>query len=160
MGLSKNKILDRSSDVAIPEPFDKLSVSQVQDDDKQSVVAFWVALVWGVHPANVESVVYVSAGQELLFAFFGLIGLILVVDYKRWLKLWGRMYWWVLWLVFLASALAKETGLMVIVLPIDFPPIPQQGGERSKSAGNSGIPRRLCLPETSIPLRAKWTRGH
>jgi hypothetical protein len=45
--------------------------------------AFLGALVWAVHPGNVESVAYAASAQEILASFFGLLALWLVVARKR-----------------------------------------------------------------------------
>lgn len=59
--------------------------------DKIGGVAFWVALVWGIHPGNVESVVYVSASQEVLYTLFCLLSLLLVLEKNRLIEMVQRI---------------------------------------------------------------------
>lgn len=69
--------------------------------------AFWVALIFAVHPINVESVAYISALQDVLFAFFGLLGLISLMKAKKEAVIFG------LWLL---SLLSKETGIIFLAI--------------------------------------------
>ncbi len=74
----------------------------------------FVALVFLVHPINVETVVYISALQDTLFFFFGTWALFLArinnLSYKRLSAV---------SLLLLLSVLSKETGvLFLLLLPI------------------------------------------
>lgn len=80
-------------------------------------IGFWVALVWGIHPANSESVVYVAAGQEPLYMGFGLVGLWLLVERRRW-KL--TKYWWWVGVAWLLSLLAKESGIVMGLVGVSY----------------------------------------
>ncbi len=42
---------------------------------RQNWLAWLAALIWLVHPQNVETVVYISSLQDTLYLFFGLVGL-------------------------------------------------------------------------------------
>jgi len=64
-------------------------------------------LLFLVHPGNVESVVYVSALQEILFMFFGLLALLVATHEK--LK---PQDWLTLGVLLFLSALGKETGIL------------------------------------------------
>lgn len=55
-------------------------------DDSGEKAAFGAALVWLVHPGNVESVAYAASAQEVLASFFGLLALWLVVARKQLFK--------------------------------------------------------------------------
>lgn len=74
-------------------------------------IAMALGLLFLVHPANVEAVVYVSGIQEPLFLFFGIIALL------------GRIYFPVNWrsnllvgLALLLSVLSKETGILFVLM--------------------------------------------
>ena len=77
-------------------------------------ISFILALVFLVHPAISEAVLYISALQDVLYPFFGLIALNIVVydlnsKYKKYA------------LLFLAlSLLSKETGIAFIVLVLVY----------------------------------------
>lgn len=73
--------------------------------------AFILALIFLIHPINVEAVVYIASMQEVLFLFFGLLALLVVIYWPATL---ARAL--LLSLAFLASLLSKETGLLLIIL--------------------------------------------
>jgi len=66
------------------------------------------AIFFVVHPANTESVTYISAVQEVLFTFFCLLAFLLVLRVKR-----GRGLIFSSFLIFLAL-LSKETAILAI----------------------------------------------
>ncbi len=73
----------------------------------KEMLAFFLALVFLVHPINVESVVYAATLAEPLFVFFGLIALILFlkehISVKRYISI---------LLLLVASIFSKETGIL------------------------------------------------
>jgi len=87
-------------------------------------LAFWIALLWGLHPANSESIVYVAAGQEPLYLFWGLLSFYLVLkreSLSNWLVEKGK---WeaekspnliavLVGICWLLSLLSKEAGIVV-----------------------------------------------
>lgn len=72
-------------------------------------LAFLLSLIFLVHPVNVEAVVYISALQDALYMFFGLVSLKLVRDR---LKGWRSKV--ILGTILLSSFLSKETGLLFL----------------------------------------------
>lgn len=74
------------------------------------LAAFLGALLFLVHPANVETVVYISALQDALYMFFGLLSLKLLVKNKE-INFQTMLY--VGGLMFLAL-LGKETGVLFL----------------------------------------------
>jgi len=75
--------------------------------------AFFASLVYVVHPANVEAVAYIASTQELLYALFSLLALLVFVR--------GKEFWQSLkiGLAFVFFALlSKESA--VIIVPIIF----------------------------------------
>lgn len=75
---------------------------------KNVLLSFFLSLIFLVHPINSEAVIYVSALQDVLFVFFGLIGLNLIVrrpDIRNLALTMGS---------FLLSVLSKETGLVFL----------------------------------------------
>lgn len=73
--------------------------------------AFFLTLVFLIHPINSEAVVYISATQEVLFFFFGIIALILST--KKNLKFFDTILAHVL---LLFSLLSKETGVLFVLM--------------------------------------------
>lgn len=76
-------------------------------------LAFFVSLVFLVHPQNVETVVYISSLQDTLYMFFGMLGLCWVVMSE------GVIRWYDM--VFAASCvflalLSKETGALFSII--------------------------------------------
>lgn len=75
----------------------------------EGVLAFLLALIFLVHPVNVEAVSYVSALQEVLFFFFGINAILLIkkntFDFKR-----------KAFIIFLLlfALLSKETGVLFL----------------------------------------------
>jgi len=56
-----------------------------QDFDKRSVLLYagLTALIFGIHPLQVESVSWISASKVLLFSFLTLLGLLIYIRYLR-----------------------------------------------------------------------------
>lgn len=73
---------------------------------KRWVISLALALVFLVHPANSETVLYVSALQDVLSFFFGILGLLILIQLRH--K--GRIV--LVSLMFLLSLLSKETGVL------------------------------------------------
>jgi len=78
-------------------------------------IAFFLTLIFLVHPINVESVAFIGATQSELFFLPGIIALLLsqkkVVSQQRFL--------WIIVLLFL-SALTKETGILFFLLVVIY----------------------------------------
>ena len=74
--------------------------------------AFWLSLFWAIHPANVESVVYISAAQEPLYTFFLLSGLWLFIRFPQKEAIFGASG------LFFLGLLAKESA--IVGLPTFF----------------------------------------
>jgi len=77
------------------------------------------ALIFLIHPINVEAVVYVSALQDVLFLFFGMLSLFVILyknEIKR-IELFKNINFLLIstFLIFL-SLLSKETGVLFIVI--------------------------------------------
>jgi protein O-mannosyl-transferase len=75
------------------------------------------SLLFLVHPANVESVAYISGLQDVLFMFFGLLAFWLVLQKKTL----SEKHWLLTFVLLLAALLSKETGvLFLLLLPAYF----------------------------------------
>ncbi|MDH7475843.1 MAG: tetratricopeptide repeat protein [Microgenomates group bacterium] len=73
-------------------------------------LAFFLSLIFLVHPINVEAVAYISSLQDLLFLFFGLTGFYLTIKKKK--PIWLSVF-------LLLSLLAKETGIVFFfIIPL------------------------------------------
>ena len=78
-------------------------------------IAFFVSLIFLIHPINAESVLYISALQDVSFMFFGLLALSFASKKALTLK-----SWLVICLLLILSILCKETGILFFPLIIAF----------------------------------------
>ncbi len=83
-------------------------------------VACLTALLFGVHPLHVESVAWVSARKDVLYAFFFLAALICYVHYLR--RPAARRYYYGALVLFLFSLLSKATAIILplVLFLLDF----------------------------------------
>ncbi len=73
-------------------------------------ISFILALVFLIHPAISEAVLYISALQDVLYSFFGLLALnVLVLKEFKWKKI-------VVFLLLGLSIFSKETGVAFLIL--------------------------------------------
>ena len=79
---------------------------------RRLIVAVVSALFFGVHPLHVESVAWVSARKDVLYAFFYVAALILYLRYKQNGKAWAYA------LCLLAFALSLLSKPAAVVLPV------------------------------------------
>ncbi|HEY8835964.1 MAG TPA: tetratricopeptide repeat protein, partial [Chthoniobacterales bacterium] len=86
------------------------------EERKRRWLAFLATLLWAVHPVHTAAVAYISGRADPLAAMFGFLGLYCgiratpVIRAQRWLLLIAST------LLFLVSALSKETGLIFPIL--------------------------------------------
>lgn len=80
------------------------------------VPAFLGALIFLVHPMNGESVTYIAALQDPLYAIFGLAGLVWIAKRERW----GWPDVGVSAVLFLCALLSKETGMLFALMAIPY----------------------------------------
>jgi tetratricopeptide (TPR) repeat protein len=76
------------------------------------ILAFFVALLWGVHPMHVESVIWVAERKDVLYVCFFLLS---CLQYVKFLENSNRKYLIYCFVFFLLSCLAKG---MAVVLPL------------------------------------------
>ncbi len=81
------------------------------------IVGFLTALVFVVHPANVEAVAYIAALQESLYTLFALSIFLVLLWFK---KTQDFRYWFLLTFLLLLSLLSKESALFIIPLMFVF----------------------------------------
>ena len=79
---------------------------------RQTLVAFFTALIFGIHPMHVESVAWISERKDLLYTLFYLLALM-----QYWLFLRSRKPFR-LWLCFLLFVLSMFSKPAAIVLPL------------------------------------------
>ena len=79
---------------------------------KKELAAF-LALIFAIHPFNVESVVYISALQDVQFLFFGLLSLMAVI-YRYQIKKFDTIL--ISSILILAAMLSKETGVLFLFI--------------------------------------------
>ena len=82
-------------------------------EPNKSQVAFFIALVFAVHPMHVESVAWATERKDVLYSFFYLGG---ILSYLAYMKT-GSLKWLVLTVVcYPLSMFSKSTGITLIVL--------------------------------------------
>lgn len=82
-------------------------------------ISFALALIFLLHPANTESVAYISSTQELLYTFFLLTSLLLVLFiYKK--QQFTIKTLSLLNLALLLSLISKESGIVAIPIVLSF----------------------------------------
>ena len=89
--------------------------------------SFITALVFGIHPLRIESVVWISERKDVLSVFFGLITLILYASFSRTRS---RHTYALMCVTFIMSLLSKPTfvTLPAILLLIDIFPLGRTSG--------------------------------
>jgi protein O-mannosyl-transferase len=80
--------------------------------DKKVTVAFFTALIFGIHPMHVESVAWISERKDLLYTLFFILSL---VQYWRYLEKRKSIHYWLSFLLFILSLLSKPAA---IILPL------------------------------------------
>ena len=79
---------------------------------KRVPMAFFIALIFGIHPLHVESVAWLSERKDLLYGFFFLVSML---SYLFFIRTTERKYLYICFFTFVLSVLSKSAG---IVLPI------------------------------------------
>jgi tetratricopeptide (TPR) repeat protein len=87
--------------------------------DKQRWVAFFTALLFGIHPMHVESVAWVSERKDVLYTLFFLLSLI---AYWKYLQTNRSTGYWVCFLLFACSLLSKPAAIVLplVLLLLDY----------------------------------------
>lgn len=82
-------------------------------------ISFFLSLIFLIHPANTESVAYISSTQELLYTFFLLLAVIFTIETLKENKFSIKKLIFIN-LFMLFSLLSKESGVITIPLIIIF----------------------------------------
>lgn len=82
-------------------------------------LAFLVCIVFSFHPTQIETVAWVAAKNNLMYAFFFLLGLICYVNYQQTKA--GKFYWFAL-VLFILSVLSKPSAISfpLCLIAIDY----------------------------------------
>lgn len=81
-------------------------------EDKARLIAFGTALLFAVHPMQVESVAWISASKNLLYTFFSLQALL------QYMRFASTRSWWAYLLVFVFYLLAFGSKEQAAILPV------------------------------------------
>jgi protein O-mannosyl-transferase len=86
---------------------------------KNLFAAIFTALVFGIHPMHVESVVWISERKDVLYSVFFLPALI---QYWHYLQTDKKKHFWLCFLFFLLSLLSKPAAVIlpVVLLLLDY----------------------------------------
>lgn len=82
----------------------------------QPLTAFWVALIFGIHPMHVESVAWISELKDVLYTFFYLLAILNFLDYREQNKTKHLLFSVLLFLLALMAKSAAVTLPLVLVL--------------------------------------------
>lgn len=82
-------------------------------------IAFIAALIFGVHPMHVESVVWISERKDLLYTLFFLPALL---TYRRFIKTQQTHFYWFTFGLFILSLLSKPAAVIfpIVLFAFDF----------------------------------------
>jgi hypothetical protein len=94
-------------DVLYPGIAGKIPCRCTGRNDRQ-LIAFFTALIFAVHPFNVESVAWMSASKVLVYSFFYLLA---TISFLSWLKNGKLRYYVLTLLLFVCSFLGKEQAV-------------------------------------------------
>jgi hypothetical protein len=79
----------------------------------KEIIAFFMALIFLIHPAGVESVAYISAVQDIFYVLFGLLAFYIVIKNRA--KFEFKNIFLINTLLFLAL-LSKETAILFFII--------------------------------------------
>ncbi len=87
--------------------------------EKNFVISFFVSILFGIHPLQVEPVVWISARKDVLYAFFYLISIISYIHYIRKNE---KKFYHISIVMFLLSLMSKvmAVSLPLVLLLIDY----------------------------------------
>ena len=101
-------------------------LSGTWNERERLLFAAWVALVFAVHPLQVEPVAWLAGRKTVLAGFFSLL---CVIAYLHWAGRSAHRHWWWLTVVaYVAALLSKPMAvpLPVVLLALDFFPLRRQ----------------------------------
>ncbi|MCU0324237.1 MAG: tetratricopeptide repeat protein [Spirosomaceae bacterium] len=84
-----------------------------------TLISFFVALIWGVHPMHVESVVWVSERKDVLYTMFFFLA---CLQYVKFIETDNRKYYFITLVLFVLACLSKAMAVVlpVVLILIDF----------------------------------------
>jgi len=87
--------------------------------DKKVWVAFFAALIFGIHPMHVESVAWVSERKDVLYTLFFLLGML---QYWRHLLTGKKIHFWLCFLFFILSIFSKPAAIIfpLVLVLLDY----------------------------------------
>lgn len=122
------------------------------------------ALLFGLHPVQVESVAWTSGMKDVLFGMFALVS---VWQYVVWAKGRERIHYWLALGAFVCSMLSKPTGMMtpLLIVVIDALLLRRPMRRIAIALGPwfilslaCAVVARLVQPGSGVPTTPLWTR--
>ncbi|WP_083421958.1 tetratricopeptide repeat protein [Arsenicibacter rosenii] len=113
-------------------------------------VAFFTALIWGIHPMHVESVIWVSERKDVLYTLFFLLACLTYLRYRR-----ENVRTW-LWVTLGLFTLACLSKAMAVVLPLVLILIDywQEGSHSRKAFSPAALAEKI--PFFGLSLLFGW----
>ena len=122
-------------------------IKEKTDEETASVAAFTTAVLFGIHPAHVESVAWIAERKDVLSAFFFLLS---VLSYLRYSRTGSAARYAASLILFIPALLSKPMAvtLPVVLLILDFYPLERISG------GVGGVKRVLVEKAPFFALSA------
>jgi len=103
--------------------FNKIIIKEIKYLKRFGIwISFFGAILFLVHPINVESVVYISASQEVLFFTFGIMSFMFLILNKENIKVFNVEFnsYLLSGIFVLFAFLSKETGILFFIINIMY----------------------------------------
>ena len=85
-----------------------------------TLLAIWVSVLFGIHPAHIESVAWITSRKDLLYAFFFILSLYCYMAYTRKENKAGLYILALLFFLFSCLSKIQAAVFPLVLLPVDY----------------------------------------